>query len=57
MAEPNPQPTGKRSKWIGSKLPRPGTQDDNAKNRIKDMDEEGAAVHFLISTSSTSFVD
>ena len=45
--------TGERgdTKWMGSKTPRPGTQDDNAENRLLDMDEEGADTHFVIPTS------
>src|SRR5579875_2311967 len=36
--------------------PRPGVQDDDAANRIRDMDEEGADVHFLIPGSFMSLV-
>jgi predicted TIM-barrel fold metal-dependent hydrolase len=32
-------------------LPRPGVQDDQAENRVKDMDDEGTDVHFLIPSS------
>src|SRR5215472_2783814 len=48
--------TGRDSKWMGSKQPRPGTQDDNAENRVRDMDDEGTDVHFLIPTSWLSIV-
>ena len=41
---------------MGSKMPRPGVQDDQAENRVKDMDDEGTDVHFLIPTSWLSFV-
>jgi hypothetical protein len=29
---------------MGSKMPRPGVQDDQAENRVKDMDDEGTDV-------------
>ena len=48
--------TGRDSQWMGSKKPRPGIQDANADNRVKDMDDEGTDVHFLIPTSWLSFV-
>ena len=41
---------------MGSKRPRPGVQDDQAENRVKDMDDEGTDVHFLIPTSWLSLV-
>ena len=41
---------------MGSKMPRPGVQDDQAENRVKDMDDEGTDVHFLIPTSWLSVV-
>ena len=41
---------------MGSKMPRPGVQDDQAENRVKDMDDEGTDVHFLIPTSWLSIV-
>jgi predicted TIM-barrel fold metal-dependent hydrolase len=41
---------------MGSKMPRPGVQDDQAENRVKDMDDEGTDVHFLIPTSWLSAV-
>src|ERR1700731_4733686 len=43
--------TGRETKWMGSKMPRPGVQDDQAENRVKDMDDEGTDVHFLIPSS------
>ena len=39
-----------RTGWAAS-MPRPGVQDDQAENRVKDMDDEGTDVHFLIPTS------
>ena len=48
--------TGRDSRWMGSKTPRPGTQDDQAENRVLDMDDEGTDVHFLIPTSWLSLV-
>jgi hypothetical protein len=48
--------TGRETKWMGSKMPRPGVQDDQAENRVKDMDDEGTDVHFLIPTSWLSLV-
>ena len=58
QSEPHPTFTGSRgdSKWMGSKLPRPGVQDDNAANRIKDMDDEGVDVAFVIPTSWISVI-
>jgi predicted TIM-barrel fold metal-dependent hydrolase len=41
---------------MGTKKPRPGVQDDQAANRVADMDDEGVDVHFLIPTSWLSFV-
>ena len=48
--------TGRETRWMGSKMPRPGVQDDQAANRVKDMDDEGTDVHFLIPTSWLSVV-
>src|SRR5262252_6614206 len=33
--------TGRETRWMGSKMPRPGVQDDRADNRVADMDDEG----------------
>ncbi|MBV8091428.1 MAG: amidohydrolase family protein [Alphaproteobacteria bacterium] len=55
-AAPRGDFTGRESKWRGAKLPRPGVQNDNAENRVKDMDDEGADVHFLIPGSFMSLV-
>src|SRR5499425_1913191 len=48
--------TGRETRWMGSKPPRPGVQDDHAGNRVKDMDDEGTDVHFLIPSSWVSVV-
>jgi uncharacterized protein len=48
--------TGRESNWRGSKMPRPGVNDDNAANRVKDMDDEGTDIHFLIPGSWMSLV-
>jgi uncharacterized protein len=55
-AAPRENFSGRDSKWMGSKRPRPGIQDDQAENRVKDMDDEGTDVHFLIPTSWLSLV-
>ncbi len=47
-AAPREGHTGRETNWRGSKLPRPGVQDDEAANRVLDMDEEGTDVHFLV---------
>src|SRR5271166_3297659 len=47
-ATPRETFTGRESQWRGGKPPRPGIQDDQAENRIKDMDDEGTDIHFLI---------
>ena len=47
-AGPRAGHTGRDSHWMGSKLPRPGVQDDDADNRILDMDDEGTDRHFLV---------
>ncbi|HEX3537832.1 MAG TPA: amidohydrolase family protein [Stellaceae bacterium] len=47
-AAPREGHTGRNTHWMGSKLPRPGVQDDNAANRIRDMDDEGTDRHFLV---------
>src|SRR5213592_4143831 len=48
--------TGRGTNWRGSKQPRTGVQDDQAENRIKDMDDEGTDAHLLIPTSWVSVV-
>lgn len=55
-AQPDPDFTGQRTTWKGSKPHRPGVQDDQATNRVQDMDDEGADVHLLIPTSWLSVV-
>src|SRR5277367_2313313 len=55
-AAPRESFTGRESQWRGGKLPRPGVQDDQAENRVKDMDDEGTDVHFLIPSSFMSLV-
>src|SRR5256885_104766 len=37
--------TGRGTQWRGTKMPRVGVQDDQAENRVKDMDEEGTDAH------------
>ena len=41
---------------MGTKQPRVGVQDDQAANRVKDMDDEGTDAHFLVPTSWVSVV-
>ena len=48
--------TGRGTNWRGTKQPRVGVQDDRAENRVKDMDDEGTDVHFLVATSWVSAV-
>ena len=55
-AAPQDAHSGRETQWRGSQLPRPGVQDDNAANRVADMDEEGTDVHFLIPSSWVSIV-
>lgn len=55
-AEPSPEFTGRGTNWKGSKPARSGVQDDNAANRVQDMDDEGSDVHFLIPTGWLSVV-
>jgi hypothetical protein len=50
-AGPHPTFTGRGGAWRGTRRPRPGVQDDQAENRVKDMDEEGTDVHFLVPSS------
>src|SRR5260370_3297823 len=42
--------------WRGRLRPSPGVQDDNAANRVHDMDVEGADRHFLIPSAWTACV-
>jgi len=48
--------TGSRGSWKGTKMPRPGVQDDQAAHRIQDMDDEGTDVHFLVPSGWTGVV-
>ena len=49
-ADVRPDWTGRSTHWMGSKQPRMGVQDDQAANRVADMDEEGSDAHFLVPT-------
>src|SRR5579864_3297683 len=42
--------------WRGRLRPSPGVQDDNAANRVHDMDIEGADRHFLVPSAWTACV-
>ena len=55
-AGPHPTFTGRGGTRRGTQAPRPGVQDDQAANRVKDMDEEGTDVHFLVPSSWTGVV-
>ena len=48
--------TGRGTHWMGSKQPRMGVQDDQAENRVKDMDDEGTDAHFMVPTLWVSVV-
>lgn len=56
QAGPDDKFTGRRTSWRGSKQPRDGVGDDNATNRVLDMDDDGSDVHFLIPSSWNSVV-
>lgn len=56
QAGPDDEFTGRRTSWRGSKQPRDGVGDDNATNRVLDMDDDGSDVHFLIPSSWNSVV-
>jgi hypothetical protein len=56
QAAPDEAFTGRRTQWMGTKLPRVGTQDDQAANRIADMDDEGTDAHFQVPTLWVSVV-
>jgi len=53
LGEKAPRETfaGRETRWMRTNMPRPGIQDDQPKNRVKDMDDERTDVHFLIPTS------
>jgi uncharacterized protein len=55
-ADPHPTFAGSGGAWRGGQRPRPGVQDDGAKNRVMDMDDEGTDVHFLVPSSWTGAV-
>ena len=55
-AAPRPDHSGRDTVWMGAKVPRPGVQDDNAANRVADMDEEGTDVHFLVPGGWSSLI-
>ena len=55
-AGPHDTFTGRGTNWRGTKQPRAGVQDDQAGNRVADMDDEGTDVHFLVATSWVSVV-
>jgi hypothetical protein len=55
-AGPREGHSGRDSNWRGSKSPRPGVQDDDAANRVRDMDDEGADVHFLVAGGWTGLI-
>src|SRR5207237_8598832 len=56
-AGPHETFTGRGTQWRGSQQPRVGVQDDQADNRVQDVDAEGADVHFLVATGWGSGVD
>ena len=55
-ARPHETFTGRAVQWRGSKKPRLGVQDDQAENRITDMDDEGTDAQFLVPTLWPSVV-
>jgi len=55
-AGPHEAFTGRSTQWMGTVQPRSGVQDDQAANRIRDMDDEGADAHFLVPTLWVSVV-
>ena len=58
LGEAGPHATfaGRGGAWQGAQRPRPGVQDDRPEHRVKDMDDEGADVHFLVPSSWTGSV-
>jgi predicted TIM-barrel fold metal-dependent hydrolase len=48
--------TGRGTRWMGSKQPRAGVQDDQAANRVADMDDEGTDAQLLVPTGWGSVV-
>ena len=55
-AGPHPTFTGRGTTWMGSKQPRVGVQDDQAANRVADMDDEGVDAHLMVPTGWGSVV-
>ena len=55
-AGPSADFSGRGTNWKGAKPARARVQDDGAANRVKDMDDEGSDVHFLIPTGWLSVV-
>src|SRR5262245_41095996 len=49
-AGPHETFTGRGTHWRGTRTPRVGVQDDQAANRVHDMDDEGTDAHFLVPT-------
>jgi len=58
LGEAGPHPTfaGRVGTWRGTQRPRSGVQDDQAENRVKDMDDEGTDVHLLVHGGWTGVV-
>src|SRR4029077_13102171 len=55
-AASRPDHSGRDTVWMGAKVPRPGVQDENAANRVADMDDEGTDVHFLVPGGWSSLI-
>jgi len=55
-AGPDATFTGRGTTWMGSKQPRVGVQDDQAANRVADMDDEGVDAHLMVPTGWGSVV-
>src|SRR5215813_11317766 len=56
QAGPHETFTGRGTRWMGSKQPRVGVQDDQAANRVADMDDEGTDTQLLVPTGWGSVV-
>lgn len=59
LGETAPRPDAKRhfQTFMGSRLPTDGGGDWNARVRLKDMDEEGSDVHFIVHTAGAGHPD